>query len=72
VIDEKSGYVPVDVKHNAQMLTYLLGAIALHGPRPRYMLGVHQPNFDHADGTFRTWEPDAGDVLTFEADAYLY
>lgn len=66
VVDEKSGYVPVHVAYNDQMLTYLLGAIALHGPRPKYVLGVHQPNFDHIDGTFRTWEPTALDVINFE------
>jgi hypothetical protein len=66
VIDEKSGYVAVDVEHNEQMLTYLLGAIALYGPRPRYRLGIHQPNFDHINGTFRTWEPSDTDVRHHE------
>lgn len=66
VLDEKSGYVPVDVEYNPQMLTYLLGAIAKHGPRPQYILGVHQPNYDHVDGTFRTWEPTQTDVVEFE------
>jgi hypothetical protein len=66
VVDEKSGYVPVKVQYNEQMLTYLLGAIALHGPRPQYILGIHQPNFEHIDGPFRTWEPTQADVSEFE------
>jgi len=65
VLDHKSGYVPVEVKWNYQMLTYLLGLIAEFGPRPRYLLGIHQPNYDHIDGAIRTWEPDASDVEIF-------
>lgn len=61
--DEKSGYVPVEVAYNDQMLTYLLGAIAKYGPRPRYRLGVHQPNFDHIDGKLRFWEPSELDIM---------
>lgn len=60
--DEKSGYVPVEVKHNAQMLTYLCAAIDKYGPRPKYRLGVHQPNFDHIDGPLRFWEPSDLDI----------
>jgi hypothetical protein len=63
ILDEKSGYVVVDVVNNAQLLTYLLGAIAEFGPRPRYRLGIHQPNFDHVDGPFRTWEPENLDIF---------
>lgn len=62
VLDHKSGYVAVEVRENYQMLTYLLGAIARFGPRPKYLLGVHQPNYDHVDGSLRTWEPDHSDV----------
>jgi hypothetical protein len=65
VLDHKSGYVPVDVEWNYQMLTYLLGAIALHGTRPKYRLGVHQPNYDHVDGALRTWEPSHADAEAF-------
>jgi hypothetical protein len=57
VLDEKSGYVPVDVEQNDQMLTYLCGVIDEFGERPQYRLGIHQPNFDHIDGTLRFWEP---------------
>lgn len=66
VIDEKSGYVPVDVEHNAQELTYLLGAIAKYGPRQRYILTIHQPNYDHIDGPLRHWEPDQITLDMFE------
>jgi hypothetical protein len=62
VVDEKSGYVPVNVVNNKQLLTYLCGAIDLHGPRPKYKLGVHQPNFDHVDGPLRFWEPTEADI----------
>jgi hypothetical protein len=65
VDDEKSGYVPVNVKHNDQLMTYLLGAIAKYGPRPKYRLGVHQPNFDHVDGPLRFWEPTDDDIAEF-------
>lgn len=54
IADEKSGYVPVEVEHNDQMMTYLLGAIAKFGPRQKYTITVHQPNFDHIHGTLRT------------------
>lgn len=63
VIDHKSGYVPVDVLMNAQMLTYLLGLIAEHGERPKYLLAIHQPNYDHIDGPIREYEPSDLDVL---------
>src|SRR6185369_5374437 len=65
IIDEKSGYVPVKVEHNEQMLTYLLGAIAKYGPRPSYRLTIHQPNYDHVDGQLRFWEPTQYDVDLF-------
>jgi|SRR5579864_364150 len=56
IIDEKSGYVPVNVERNDQMMVYLLGAIALYGKRPKYVIAIHQPNFDHIDGTMRSYE----------------
>lgn len=68
IIDEKSGYVPVDVKYNAQMMVYLLGAIAKYGPRHTYRLTVHQPNFDHIDGPLRFWEPTDEDIHSFRAN----
>lgn len=60
--DEKSGYVPVDVKHNEQMLTYLCGVIDKYGHRPNYRLWIHQPNYEHADGPLRKWEPGDADI----------
>jgi hypothetical protein len=62
IIDEKSGYVPVKVEYNDQMLTYLLGAVALHGPRRKYTLTIHQPNYDHIDGELRSWATDEADL----------
>lgn len=67
VLDHKSGYVPVDVVRNDQMLTYLLGAIALYGTRPKYRLSVHQPNFDHIDGPLRNYDATEHDVLMYES-----
>lgn len=67
VIDHKSGYVPVNVLRNAQMLVYLLGLIAQYGERPRYLLAIHQPNYDHINGPIREWEPANDDVATFRA-----
>ena len=65
VIDHKSGYVPVDVLYNAQLLTYLLGLIAEFGERPEYLLAIHQPNYDHIDGPIREWRPVSADIDTF-------
>lgn len=56
IADYKNGFVPVDVYMNAQMLTYLLGAIAEFGERKRYFISVLQPNYDHRDGPYRTVE----------------
>ena len=56
ILDEKSGYVPVNIERNSQLMVYLLGAIALYGKRPKYIIGIHQPNFDHIDGTMRTYD----------------
>ena len=55
IIDLKSGYVPVDVFMNAQMLTYLLGVIALYGHKRKYVLSIHQPNYDHIEGQIRSF-----------------
>lgn len=51
--DYKNGYVATDARE--QMLTYLLGAVAVFGTRPSYRLTVLQPNYDHIDGTYRTF-----------------
>jgi hypothetical protein len=66
VIDLKSGYVPVDVVKNAQMLVYLLGAIAAHGPRPAYRITIFQPNYDHVDGPLRSYDPMPADLAELE------
>lgn len=58
IIDEKSGYVPVNVKANPQLGIYLLGAIAKYGERKAYRLTIHQPNYDHIDGPIRSYDPD--------------
>lgn len=76
IIDYKSGYVVVHVyeaeegldeytggHYNAQMMTYLLGAIAKFGPRSQYFIGVHQPNYDHVEGSLRTKEVTDLDVF---------
>jgi hypothetical protein len=62
VIDEKSGYIAVDVQGNAQELLYLTGVVAKHGTRDQYRLTIHQPNYDHVDGTLRHWEPTYADL----------
>lgn len=53
VIDEKSGYVPVE-PFTEQLLTYLCGAIDEFGTRDEYYVTIHQPNYDHIDGPLRT------------------
>lgn len=67
IIDEKSGYVPVDVEGNEQCLTYLCGAIDKYGVREKYRITIHQPNFDHADGPLRWWEPTDIDISNHRA-----
>lgn len=62
IIDEKSGYVPVHIKMNPQLLTYLLGAIAEFGERKKYRLTIHQPNYDHIDGPIRSFDPTPDDI----------
>lgn len=62
IIDEKSGYVPVNVRGNPQMLVYLLGAIARFGERKTYKLSIHQPNYDHIDGALRHYSPTDDDI----------
>lgn len=66
IIDEKSGYVPVEVENNAQLMTYLLGAIAKYGPRRKYTLTIHQPNYDHIHGTLRTTFVTESEVEAFD------
>jgi hypothetical protein len=65
IIDEKSGYVPVKILLNAQLMCYLLGAIAAHGPRKNYRITLHQPNYDHVDGAIRTQAITEKDIEWF-------
>jgi hypothetical protein len=68
IADYKNGYVYVDVKMNAQLLVYLLGLIAKYGTRKIYRITVLQPNFDHVDGPFRTYEISHEDLEWFEQE----
>jgi hypothetical protein len=67
IADYKNGYVVVDVHGNEQMLTYLLGAIARHGPRRRMYISVLQPNASHIDGPIRTVEVTQADIEAWRA-----
>jgi uncharacterized protein YerC len=68
IIDYKNGYVPVEVKMNAQLLLYLLGIIAIHGERKHYKISICQPNYPHADGMFRTYEVSHDDLEWFRGE----
>jgi hypothetical protein len=65
VIDEKSGYVPVKVDLNEQLMNYLLGAINLYGPRPKYTITIHQPGYDHVLGPLRSYDPQEAEIEDF-------
>lgn len=65
IADYKNGWVPVEVKMNAQMMVYLLGAIAEFGERKTYRVTVLQPNYIHRDGPYRTWEVSQDDLNWF-------
>lgn len=66
--DFKTGYVPVDVNKNAQLMTYLLGAIAKFGERKRYRIGVIQPQYVHRDGMIRHYDVTQDDVDWFRKE----
>lgn len=68
IIDFKNGYVPVDIKMNAQLLLYLLGAIALYGERKTYRISVIQPNYEHSDGYFRHFDVSHDDLEWFRRE----
>ena len=65
IADYKDGYVPVEIRLNEQMLTYLLGAISRYGERDEYYISVLQPNYNHVDGPFRTVRVSAEEVAYF-------
>ena len=71
IIDYKNGYVPVTIFMNAQLMCYLLGAIAKYGPRKRYQLTVIQPNYVHIDGMIRSFSPDAEQLEWFREQVFL-
>ena len=62
VIDHKSGYVPVGVYMNPQLMLYLLGLIAKYGERKKYTITVHQPYYDHIDGPLRKYDVSSEDI----------
>lgn len=68
IIDYKNGYVPVNVRMNAQLLCYLLGAIARWGERKTYRISVIQPNYPHADGMYRDYEVTQDDLAWFRKE----
>lgn len=72
IADYKNGYVLVDVRDKYgvpadQLMTYLLGAIAEYGPRPKYRITIHQPNASHVDGPIRSTEITPQEVEDFRA-----
>lgn len=68
IADFKNGYVPVEIFLNAQMMTYLLGAIAKHGERKTYRITVLQPNYNHRDGPYRTMDVTHDQVEWFREE----
>lgn len=66
--DYKGGYVPVEVRMNAQMMVYLLGAIAKYGERKTYKITIIQPNYHHIDGPIRTFDVSQDDVDWFRTE----
>lgn len=66
--DFKTGYVPVEVRRNAQLMTYLLGAIAKWGERKNYRIGVIQPAYTHRDGMIRHYDVTQEDVDWFRGE----
>lgn len=65
IADYKNGFVLTDARE--QMLTYLLGAIALFGTRGQYRITVLQPNHNHRDGPYRTYDITPAEVEEFRA-----
>lgn len=68
VVDYKDGYVPVEIKMNPQLNTYLLSAVAKWGTRKRYFITVYQPNYNHVDGPWRTYEVTQDQLDWFEQE----
>lgn len=70
IMDYKDGWVPVDINKNAQLMTYLLGAIAKWGERPAYRITVVQPKYVHRDGMIRTQDISQDDVAWFREQVH--
>lgn len=68
ISDYKNGFVEVDVFLNAQLMLYLLGAIAEFGERDKYVIEVLQPNYDHKDGPYRSMEITNAQIQWFRGE----
>jgi len=68
VIDYKNGYVPVYIRMNGQLMSYLTGVIAKFGERKEYKISIVQPNYPHIEGPVRTADVTQDDLLWFEAE----
>ncbi len=66
IADYKNGFVLTDARE--QMLTYLLGAIAILGKRENYRITALQPNHNHRDGPYRTTDITPDEVEAFRAE----
>lgn len=66
IADYKHGYVPVEVKLNAQLMAYLRGAIYEFGERKKYKITVLQPRYDHRDGPIRSYLVTEVDIEWFD------
>ena len=65
ILDYKFGAgIPVEVKGNAQLLSYAIIAMSIHG-RKNCHFTVVQPRRPHADGLVRHWSPDHKDIVEF-------
>jgi hypothetical protein len=65
--DLKYGRGLVEAKGNTQMLTYLVGAVEMFGPRKQYTLAILQPRGNHFDGPIRTATVTPDELKEFEA-----
>jgi hypothetical protein len=68
IADYKHGYVPVEPRLNAQLMSYLVGAIAEFGERSRYYVTVIQPRYHHAEGPVRTYQVTKEDLEWFRTE----
>jgi hypothetical protein len=66
IADLKYGFGQVEVQNNTQLLTYLVGAVHLFGPRPNYEIAVLQPRGHHPDGPIRTCYVTPEELTEFE------